>query len=225
MIFHWVFIPWLQCELDRYQDRVNNTLKRPDHNKVLLHGVPNLIYESPEDFGALDFKVMVTQDAIDHVRNIYVKPDHPIFDLVPQSLNDFIGRCYDDLGRPPVTHQSVWTIYLDLLHSIQLFEQLPATIRSLTDATDLDEGTLPLLNNQRDLFFHEDTDGTYYMGGIHGGQGLDMSDHCRLDELAELDEPGAHLLPAVPIIEEGGLVVTEFSDQDDDNDDDEMYEW
>lgn len=51
-----------------------------------------------------------------------------------------------------------------------------------------------------------------------------MSDHHRLDELAELDEPAAHLLPA-PIIEEGGLVVTEFSDQDDDNDDDEMYEW
>ncbi|KAG1875957.1 hypothetical protein C8R48DRAFT_591755 [Suillus tomentosus] len=174
MIFRWVFIPWLQCELDRYQDRVNNTLKRPDRNKVLPHGVPNLIYESPEDFGALDFKVMVTQDAIDHVRNIYVKPDHPVFDLVPQPLNDFIGRCYDDLGRPPVTRQSVWTIYLDLFHSIRHFEQLPAAIRSLTDATDLDEGTLPLLNNQRDLFFHEDTDGTYYMGGVHGGQGLGM---------------------------------------------------
>ncbi|KAG1801180.1 hypothetical protein EV424DRAFT_1351975 [Suillus variegatus] len=211
MIFRWVFIPWLQCELDRYQDRVNNTLKRPDRNKVLPHGVPNLIYESPEDFGALDFKVTVTQDAIDHVRNLYVKPDHPVFDLVPQPLNNFIGRCYDDLGHPPVIRQS-------------LFEQLPAAIRSLTDATDLDEGALPLLDNQRDLFFHKDIDGAYYMGGVHGGQGLDMSDHHRLDELAELDEPAAHLLPA-PIIEEGGLVITEFSDQDDDNDDDEMYEW
>ncbi|KAG2112919.1 hypothetical protein BD769DRAFT_1391758 [Suillus cothurnatus] len=47
MIFHWVFIPWLQCELDRYQDCVNNTLKRLDCNKVLPH----------EDFGALDLKV------------------------------------------------------------------------------------------------------------------------------------------------------------------------
>jgi hypothetical protein len=78
MIFRWIFIPWLQCELDRYQDRVNNTLKRPDRNKVfdclivviyiclaltiqvLPHGVPNLIYESPEAFGALDFKVRFT---------------------------------------------------------------------------------------------------------------------------------------------------------------------
>lgn len=103
-----------------------------------------------------------------------MKPDHPVFDLVPQPLNNFIGRCYDDLGRPPVIRQSVWTIYLDLLHSIQLFEQLPAAIRSLTDATDLDEGALPLLDNQRDLFFHEDIDGAYYMGGVHGGQGLGM---------------------------------------------------
>ncbi|KAG2158087.1 uncharacterized protein EDB93DRAFT_1100864 [Suillus bovinus] len=126
------------------------------------------------------------------------------------------------LGRPSITRQSVWTIYLDLLHSIQRFEQLPAAISSLTDTTDLDEGALPLLNNQRDLFFHEDIDGTYYMGGVHGGQGLDMSDHRRLDELAKLDEPGAHLLPTAPIIEEEGLVIAEFSDEEDNED---TYDW
>lgn len=57
MVFRWVFIPWLQRELNAYQDRVNNTAKRADKNKILPHGVPNDIYESPEDFGALDFKV------------------------------------------------------------------------------------------------------------------------------------------------------------------------
>jgi hypothetical protein len=75
MVFRWVFIPWLQRELDAYQDRINNTAKRRDRNKVfsshprtivqtmrfsvqiLPHGVPNLIYQSPENFGALDFKV------------------------------------------------------------------------------------------------------------------------------------------------------------------------
>ncbi|KAG1800593.1 uncharacterized protein BJ212DRAFT_1287220, partial [Suillus subaureus] len=60
MVFHWVFIPWLQCKLNAYQDRINNTAKRCDRNKVLPHGVPNLIYELPEDFGALDFKVCHT---------------------------------------------------------------------------------------------------------------------------------------------------------------------
>ncbi|KAG0702571.1 hypothetical protein DFH29DRAFT_999267 [Suillus ampliporus] len=46
--------------------------------------------------------------------------------------------------------------------------------------------------------------------------GVDASDHRWLDELAELDKPGAHLLPAAPIIEEEGLVVTEFSDEEND---------
>ncbi|KAG2131698.1 uncharacterized protein EDB93DRAFT_1255389 [Suillus bovinus] len=222
MIFRWVFIPWLQCELDRYQDRVNNTLKRPDRNKVLPHGVPNLIYESAEDFGALDFKVAVKQDAIDHVRNIYVNPDHPVFDLVPKLLNDLIQDCYDDLGCPPVTCQSVWTIYLDLYHSIQHSAQIPAIVDSLTDVTDSDEEHFPLLENQKDLFFHGDTDRAYYMGGIHGRHGLDASDHRQLDELAELDEPGADLLPTAPIIEEEGLVITGFSDEEDN---DETYVW
>lgn len=103
-----------------------------------------------------------------------MNPDHPVFDLVPRRLNNFIQGCYEDLGRPPITRQSVWTIYLDLYDSMQRSVQVPAVVRSLTDGTDPDEEEepLPLLENQNDLFFHEDTDGAYYMGGIHGGQGL-----------------------------------------------------
>ncbi|KAK7041062.1 hypothetical protein R3P38DRAFT_2478414, partial [Favolaschia claudopus] len=33
LVFRWVFIPWLQRELDAYRDRVNNTAKRADRNK------------------------------------------------------------------------------------------------------------------------------------------------------------------------------------------------
>jgi hypothetical protein len=42
---------------------VNNTAKRADRNKVLPHGVLNDMYEHPEDYGVLDFKVsgMFTQ--------------------------------------------------------------------------------------------------------------------------------------------------------------------
>ncbi|KAG2343760.1 hypothetical protein BDR05DRAFT_975793 [Suillus weaverae] len=57
MIFCWIFIPWLQTELNAYKDRVNNTAKHRDRNKVLPHGIPELIYNSLEDFGAPDFKV------------------------------------------------------------------------------------------------------------------------------------------------------------------------
>ena len=54
-----MFIPWLQWELDSYRERVNNTAKRADRNKVLPHGVPNDMYERPVDYGVLDFKVSV----------------------------------------------------------------------------------------------------------------------------------------------------------------------
>jgi len=58
MVFRWLFIPWLQTELDAFADRLNNTKKRADRNKILLHGVPNDIHESPERYGCLDFKVL-----------------------------------------------------------------------------------------------------------------------------------------------------------------------
>lgn len=33
-VFRWLFIPWLQTELDAYCDRVNHTAKRRDRKKV-----------------------------------------------------------------------------------------------------------------------------------------------------------------------------------------------
>ncbi|KAJ7773753.1 hypothetical protein B0H14DRAFT_3095982 [Mycena olivaceomarginata] len=47
------------CELDAYRQRVNNTAKRADRNKVRPHGVPNYMYNHPQDYGALDFKASV----------------------------------------------------------------------------------------------------------------------------------------------------------------------
>ncbi|KAK7029346.1 hypothetical protein R3P38DRAFT_2775897 [Favolaschia claudopus] len=58
LVFRWVFIPWLQKELDAYRERVNNTKKRADRNKVLPIGVPNDMFEHPEDYGVLDFKLL-----------------------------------------------------------------------------------------------------------------------------------------------------------------------
>jgi len=59
LVFWWIliFIPWIQCELDRWVERINNTRKRADRNKILPHGPPNDIYLLPERYGALDFKV------------------------------------------------------------------------------------------------------------------------------------------------------------------------
>ncbi|KAJ7576390.1 hypothetical protein C8J56DRAFT_800101, partial [Mycena floridula] len=57
LVFHWAFIPWLQAELDAYRGCINFTAKRADQNKVLPHGVPAHMYEEPEAYECLDFKV------------------------------------------------------------------------------------------------------------------------------------------------------------------------
>ncbi|KAG2342757.1 hypothetical protein BDR05DRAFT_885893 [Suillus weaverae] len=171
LIFRWVFIPWLQCELDGYKDRINNTAKRRDRNKVVLpHGVPNLIYNSAEDFGALDFKIILRPGAIENICSIYINPDHAVFDLVPREFGHFVQGCYDELGRPIINRLSAWTVYLDLHRIIsQLYEQLPPMVLA-----DEDDDSLLLLENHKDLPFHEDDD-AYYMGGVGGGLGLGVS--------------------------------------------------
>ncbi|KAG1853232.1 hypothetical protein C8R48DRAFT_675899 [Suillus tomentosus] len=210
LIFRWVFIPWLQRELDGYKDRVNNSAKRRDRNKVLPHGVPNLIYESPEDFGALDFKIILEPSAIDHVRSTYIDPDHAVFDLVPREFGHFIQDCYHELGRPPVNRQSAWTVYLHLHRTIsRLYEQLPPVVLA-----DDEDDPLPLLENHQDLPFHEDDDRDYYMGGVGRGLGLDESHSQQLDELVQDDEPdvGDNYLEG---LDHAGLVVWEFSEDED----------
>jgi hypothetical protein len=64
LVFRWIFIPWLQAELDSYKDRVNSTRKRKDKNKILPHGVPDDMFEHSQDYGALDFKVSQYLDNI-----------------------------------------------------------------------------------------------------------------------------------------------------------------
>ena len=55
--FHRIAIPWLWDELDRWVDQKDSTTRRANKYKVLPHGIPDLIYECPEDYGAVDFKV------------------------------------------------------------------------------------------------------------------------------------------------------------------------
>ncbi|KAG1865231.1 hypothetical protein C8R48DRAFT_550718, partial [Suillus tomentosus] len=80
-------------------DRVNNSAKRRDRNKV-----------------SIDHK------GIDYVRNIYIDASNPVFDLIPPMLGDFMEHCYDAMGCPAVTRSSVWTVYRNVLSAVQLAE-------------------------------------------------------------------------------------------------------
>ncbi|KAG1811302.1 hypothetical protein EV424DRAFT_1542583 [Suillus variegatus] len=195
MVFRWVFIPWLQQELDAYRDRINHTAKRRDQNKagtfnILPHGVPSLIYDSPEDFNALDFKITIDHDGVNRIRELYIKSAHPMFDIVPPTLRNFIQQCYGRMGSPEVTRSTVWTVYRDILFALQLADNISPTL-SLNEANE--DGALPLLEGCTDLPFCDEPNGPYYMGGVGGGLGLGASHHSELDALADADEPDVPL--------------------------------
>ncbi|KAI6105017.1 hypothetical protein EV401DRAFT_1893017 [Pisolithus croceorrhizus] len=213
LVFCWLFIPWLQEELLGYRDCVNNTAKRRDCNKILPHGIPNLIYESAGDYGALDFRVKVDPAAIEHVRKLYIKPTHTVFDLVPPAFGAFIEEFYVHMGRPSVTRQNVWTIYRGLCNMIRQHADALTVLKSpsLAPTSDnYDDDEFPLYEG-RDLLFNE-TEGNYYMGGLRGGLGLAVPGNEHLRQLNELENDE-------PVIDDDGpvLILPAFSDDEEQN--------
>ncbi|KAJ7200378.1 hypothetical protein GGX14DRAFT_660301 [Mycena pura] len=233
LIFRWVFIPWLQLELDQYRNRINDTKKRADRNKILPHGPPNHIQEFPENYGVLDFKIAVNREHIETVRQMYAPRDHEVFQLVPADFAQLAWSLHEQLGQPSVTRDNVWNIYNNLysgFRAIMRMNDLPISIDGweivqimaqddyTSDDIDLipDLISLPLRDNS-----DPDTVASQYLGGVNNGQGLDMEHLRQLDEQMEEDYP---LPPGrFDLIEEGPLYV-DFSDEDGSEEDAEMVD-
>ncbi|KAJ7903946.1 hypothetical protein B0H13DRAFT_2334961 [Mycena leptocephala] len=210
LVFRWVFIPWLQKELDAYRDRLNNMAKRVDRNKVLPHGVPNHIYDAPEDFGVLDFKIKVDPAVITHVRNLYAPPDHKCL------------KFYSEIGSPPVTRTNVWDIYMAILSRFRHLDnahRVPTQLDdqwgyTLTMARNDYEDDLALIPNLTPLHNGSEVvgpNGYYYMGGVNNGLGLDDMQSSQLDAMMDRDEP----LPEAEVeLEEGDQLMAWFSDEE-----------
>jgi hypothetical protein len=211
MVFRWIFIPWLQKELDAYRDRLNNTAKRADRNKVLPHGVPNHIFEASTEYGALDFKagiispftiqkshivscqIHIDPAAIPTVRNLYAPPDHPVFELVPPTFDNLARQFYLAMGQPTVSRTNVWDIYLAMLHEFHRLDEAHAHFHNewkvaFTESQNENANEIELRDDLQDLQNGEDVfrpDGSYYMGGVNNGNGLG---ECSLDFLHCLQE-------------------------------------
>ncbi|KAI6154761.1 hypothetical protein BKA82DRAFT_4010527 [Pisolithus tinctorius] len=205
LVFHWLFIPWLQGELLAYKDH------------VMPHGVPNLIYESAGDYGAIDFKVKVDLVDIKHVQKLYITPTHLVFDLVPPAFGVHIESFYVDMGHPSVTRQNVWAIYHELCGLIQQHADALAmlNLHSICPAAkDYDDDSFPLCEGWV-LLFNED--GDYYMGSVRGGLGLAVSGNEHVQQLNELDDDD----PVLDDVNEGpAVVLTAFSDDEGQDDSD-----
>lgn len=65
----------------------------------------------------------------------------------------------------------MWDVYLQLFGALWVLDALPQMI-TVTINTDNGGLLVPLLADHEDLPMVEAHDGTYYMGGMHGGLGL-----------------------------------------------------
>ncbi|KAJ7611100.1 hypothetical protein DFH06DRAFT_1308571 [Mycena polygramma] len=199
LVFRWVFIPWLQTELDRYVDRINNTAKRADRNKILPHGVPNDICEHPADYGVLDFKIKVNPNAINDVRGVFAPPENEVFQLVPPDFQDIIAQIYMEIGQPPLR---------ELLVGMYTTNFWAYWGYALAMAGDAHAKDIELTPNFQPLRNGEDVigpGGAYYMGGVNNGNGLgtgafyllpwgsdkilDAAQSTELDDMLNEDEP------------------------------------
>ncbi|KAJ6458318.1 hypothetical protein C8R47DRAFT_995285 [Mycena vitilis] len=183
LVFRWVFIPWLQAELDRYVERINNTAKRADRNKILPHGVPNDICEHPANYGVLDFKIKVNSNAIHDVRGIFAPPGNEVFELVPPDFQAIIGKIYMEIGQPPVTRATCWGVYRQLLgvfRGLDTAHKIPRDIDAdwgyaLAMAGDAHAKDIELTPDLQPLRNGDDVigpGGAYYMGGVNNGNGV-----------------------------------------------------
>ncbi|KAJ8481657.1 hypothetical protein ONZ45_g15236 [Pleurotus djamor] len=197
LTFRWLFTPWLQVELDAYRSRINNSKKRRDKNKILPHGVPDHMSEFPELYGALDFKVTVEQAAIERARELYAPRDHPVFQLVPQSFEAIIVTGYESLGSPTITRKNIWSVYrtlVDYVYAVQDAEDhsgetLAGWSSEIEDVQEREVANAEIDTLTELVDAGERSDGSYYMGGVGGGAGLEDHHENQLDQMLDRDEP------------------------------------
>ena len=119
------------------------------------------------------------------MEQLYAPPDDPVFELVPATFAYYTQIMYDNMGSPMVTGENVWDIYRGL---VQRLEELQVAMDH-TDYLDCieqwevnedlikgadEDPPYPLINGQnlRGGYENPREDGTVYLGGVNGGDGL-----------------------------------------------------
>ncbi|KAJ6587516.1 hypothetical protein DFH09DRAFT_1074747 [Mycena vulgaris] len=149
--------------------------KTSDRNKVLPHGVPNNMYEHPGDYDMLDFKIQVQPANIDKVQALYAPVDHEM---------------YTEMEDPPVMCSTCWDIYLQLLGRFRALDEardVPHDIDAEWERTLNSVLIYGPLRNGDDVM---GSGGSYYMGRVNNGEGLDAEQSARLNEMIDEGEPG-----------------------------------
>ncbi|KAF8576958.1 hypothetical protein K439DRAFT_1622452 [Ramaria rubella] len=207
LLFRWLFIPWLQVELDTWKDSHNTALKHADKNKILPHGHPQLIFEAPHMYDSLDFKVEITPEAVQQVHEHYAPSDDPVFILNISFCWPSINFMRDYLGDMLVKIRDIYV------------NEPTAALEAAARATVTDEGpeaqpVIPLTMGLQELRNGDavvGSGGFYYMGGAPEGSTMQrVSDSHMVVGESSL----TYSVHARQMTESVDMVVAPFSDDE-----------
>ncbi|KAM6489501.1 hypothetical protein JOM56_015058 [Amanita muscaria] len=119
LVFRWLAIPWLQTEVDQWVRLYNSTTRRANKNKVLPHGIPDIIHAKPERFNAKNFQILVPPVLFDEMQHEWAPLDDPVFQCTPPTFHIQAEIHYTSIGSPAVSKGTFWDIYASLLASFR----------------------------------------------------------------------------------------------------------
>ncbi|TFK59433.1 hypothetical protein BDN72DRAFT_905849 [Pluteus cervinus] len=120
LVFRWVFIPYIQAELDSYAHTRNTTAPRRQRHKIIPQGVPEMIQTRPDVFGCKDFKIIYPEDWIGELEQQFADPTHEVFQLTPPLFHERAAKAYLSLDSPIVNYDTAWGVYRGI---VQIFER------------------------------------------------------------------------------------------------------
>ncbi len=126
-------------------------------------------------------------EAVDHVESLYAPPDDPVFDLVPPIFDHYAQVMYREMDAPTLTSENIWDVYCELLERLEALQaamddenyidcieqwEVNENLMGKGDPEDLQP--YPLIDglDLRGGLDDPREDGSIYLGGINGGDGL-----------------------------------------------------
>ncbi|KAH8796254.1 hypothetical protein DL96DRAFT_1721903 [Flagelloscypha sp. PMI_526] len=125
-LFHWIFPPLVQHDLNDFQEEWRMHKIRTQGEKLMPSGHrPGDAMENPGQYGGCDCRIPVSQDVIDELR-LFVSeimgPREQFLSWFPAAFDDMAKDVYEHIGSPPITWENSWSIFekmatqLDLLY-------------------------------------------------------------------------------------------------------------
>ena len=85
------------------------------------------------------FQVGVPNSLFDEMEEKYAPPDHDVFHLTPPPFDSRANKYYEEMGQPPVSSNSFWNVYqqlLSLFWGAELSDDLTKVLSDLENHTE-----------------------------------------------------------------------------------------